>query len=253
MLLAGSTGYAVSLSLCPTEFSTTPEPGTPTYAVLCPRARLTEHLQCVTNSSCELQSNPSIILGKVFPHPVKAGSYVVLLSRAVGEVTSATQQQSKPLAIMSPPPSPGRATPHTFLVSSLAQPSWDLTFVRRHSTTIPLFPLMTHSCPPVYANALHTQSLCSGYRYYPHDIRSHCLGEISGYLGSLLQAWPLNGLLSKTTQGSQKSFPRPPWVAVLNFNYQSSRLGYQTKQSVPFPGVEETQLIRSAKNLLAVY
>lgn len=122
LFLAGSTGYAVSLSLCPTESSTTPQPGTPTYVlVLCPRTCLTEHPQCVTNSSCELQSNPSIILGKVFPHPVKAGSYLLLLSRVVGKVTSATQQQPKPIAIMSPSPFSRQNNPthiHCFLPSS---------------------------------------------------------------------------------------------------------------------------------------
>lgn len=106
LLLAGSTGYAVSLSLCPAETSNTPQasqPGTATAALaLCPRAHLTEHRQHVINSFCELQSNPLITLGKVFSHIVKAGSYQLLLSSFLGNPTRAAQTQPKPSAFMSP-------------------------------------------------------------------------------------------------------------------------------------------------------
>lgn len=66
--LAGDRGYPVSASICPTKISSTPQasqPGTPMDALaLCPRACVTDHQQRVTNSSCKLQSNPLITLGK---------------------------------------------------------------------------------------------------------------------------------------------------------------------------------------------
>lgn len=66
--LAGDRGYAASVSICPTETSSTPQasqPGMPMDALaLCPRACLMDHQQRVTNSSCKLQSNPLITLGK---------------------------------------------------------------------------------------------------------------------------------------------------------------------------------------------
>lgn len=61
----------VMLRLSPsdhTETSSTPQasqPGMPMDALaLCPRACLMDHQQRVTNSSCKLQSNPLITLGK---------------------------------------------------------------------------------------------------------------------------------------------------------------------------------------------
>lgn len=58
----------MSASLCPTETSSTPQasqPDSPMDAfMLCPRACLRDHGQCITNSSCELYSSPVINLEK---------------------------------------------------------------------------------------------------------------------------------------------------------------------------------------------
>lgn len=261
LLLAGSTGCAVSLSLCPTETSTTPQASQPGVAVdahhVMPQGTSHRALAAGYKQLLWAAEQSFSYSGKsVFTHCesqfLSAPPFQLPGEHHLGSPT-AVQALSVYISILLLQAEQPRT--HFLFLPQLILPRILHLFKRISPYHNTLSSFIHHTFLSTYVQG------CSPLTYtvtvlespgLPHCIRNYSLGRISCYLASLLQAWAYKGLFTKMPQGSQKGSPCPPSVPVLNFNCQTSRPGYQTKRSVQFPGAKETQLICTASNLLLV-